>query len=107
MDILTSKISSISELKKNPMKVMASGDGEAVAILNHNKPAFYVVPVEAYAKHNSPLPNYNDEELKREIADRIRECEKHPESLLTMDDFKDIEKRLIAKLNEHSIYQKI
>nr|WP_280178663.1 hypothetical protein [Bathymodiolus heckerae thiotrophic gill symbiont] len=32
------------------MKVVRSGGGEAVAILNHNKPAFYCVPVETYEK---------------------------------------------------------
>ncbi|MDU9048921.1 MAG: type II toxin-antitoxin system Phd/YefM family antitoxin [Candidatus Electrothrix sp. Rat3] len=44
--ILSSRIASISDLKKNPMKVV--GQGEAVAILNRNKPAFYCVPARAY-----------------------------------------------------------
>ncbi len=39
--ILTSRIASISELKKNPMAVLAQGEGESVAILNRNKSAFY------------------------------------------------------------------
>jgi len=46
--ILTSRIASISELKKNPMGVLAQGEGESVAILNRNKPAFYCVPARAY-----------------------------------------------------------
>jgi antitoxin StbD len=44
--VLSSRIASISDLKKNPMKVV--GQGEAVAILNRNKPAFYCVPAKAY-----------------------------------------------------------
>lgn len=41
-------ITSISELKKNPMAVLAASNGQAVAVLNRNKPAFYCVPVELY-----------------------------------------------------------
>ncbi len=40
----------ISDLKKNPTEVALSGDGEAVAILNRNKPAFYCVPPELYQR---------------------------------------------------------
>lgn len=39
---------SITELKTNPMKVVNSEDGEPIAILNYNKPAFYCVPVDTY-----------------------------------------------------------
>lgn len=41
---------SISDLKKNPTEVALSGDGEAVAILNHNTPVFYCVPPELYQR---------------------------------------------------------
>ena len=41
---------SISDLKKNPTEVALSGDGEAVAILNRNKSAFYCVPPELYQR---------------------------------------------------------
>ena len=40
---------SISELKANPMKVVASGNGMPVVVLNRNEPAFYCVPADAYA----------------------------------------------------------
>ncbi|MCP4701347.1 MAG: type II toxin-antitoxin system Phd/YefM family antitoxin [Gammaproteobacteria bacterium] len=46
--VLSSRIASISDLKKNPMKVVARGEGEPIAILNRNKPAFYCVPARAY-----------------------------------------------------------
>jgi antitoxin StbD len=41
-------VASISELKKNPMGTVATGEGFPVAILNRNEPAFYCVPAVAY-----------------------------------------------------------
>ena len=46
--ILADTTASVSELKKNPMGTVASGDGFPVAILNRNAPAFYCVPAKAY-----------------------------------------------------------
>lgn len=46
--ILTDVAASISELKSNPMKVVASGEGLPIAVLNRNEPAFYCVPAKAY-----------------------------------------------------------
>ena len=46
--ILAETTASVSELKKNPMGTVASGDGFPVAILNRNAPAFYCVPAKAY-----------------------------------------------------------
>ena len=39
---------SITELKKSPMDTVLAGNGEAVAILNRNTPAFYCIPAERY-----------------------------------------------------------
>jgi antitoxin StbD len=46
--ILAQTTASVSELKKNPMGTVASGEGFPVAILNRNAPAFYCVPAKAY-----------------------------------------------------------
>ena len=46
--ILASIAASISELKANPMRVVASGHGMPIAVLNRNEPAFYCVPAKAY-----------------------------------------------------------
>ncbi len=46
--ILTEAAASISELKANPMKVALSANGEAIAVLNRNEPAFYCIPAETY-----------------------------------------------------------
>lgn len=46
--ILAETSASVSELKKNPMGTVATGEGFPVAILNRNAPAFYCVPAKAY-----------------------------------------------------------
>jgi antitoxin StbD len=46
--IFSEFIASVSELKKNPMRTVAAGDGLPVAILNRNEPVFYCVPAKAY-----------------------------------------------------------
>ena len=46
--VLTEMAASISELKANPMKVVASGKGMPVVVLNRNEPAFYCVAADAY-----------------------------------------------------------
>lgn len=47
--ILTNIAASITDLKRNPMGTVAEGEGDAVAILNRNEPAFYCVPPELYS----------------------------------------------------------
>ncbi len=46
--ILAELATSITELKANPMKAVASGHGMPIAVLNRNEPAFYCVPANAY-----------------------------------------------------------
>jgi antitoxin StbD len=66
--VLTDKIASVSDLKRNPMGTVKAGEGAAVAILNRNEPAFYCVPAEAYAEMMERL---EDAELNA-IADARR-----------------------------------
>ncbi|WP_323840400.1 type II toxin-antitoxin system Phd/YefM family antitoxin [Photorhabdus africana] len=47
--ILTNTTASITDLKRNPMGTYLQGEGEAIAILNRNEPAFYCVPPELFA----------------------------------------------------------
>lgn len=56
---------SITELKKSPMDTVLAGQGEAVAILNRNTPAFYCIPAELY---ESILEQLEDIELNQ-LAD--------------------------------------
>lgn len=67
--ILTSTAASITDLKRNPMGTVAEGEGNAVAILNRNEPAFYCVPPELYAYYrelaeDAELNAIADERLK-------------------------------------------
>lgn len=61
---------SISELKVNPMKVVASGDGMPVAILNRNEPAFYCIPAATY---EALLELIDDHELLKIVEERAHE----------------------------------
>jgi len=63
--VLAEITASVSELKKNPMGTVASGEGAPVAILNRNAPAFYCVPAKAY---ESLMERLEDMELNA-IAD--------------------------------------
>jgi antitoxin StbD len=65
--ILADIAASISELKANPMKVVASGNGMPIAILNRNEPAFYCVPAEAY---EAMLELIEDMELLKIVNER-------------------------------------
>jgi antitoxin StbD len=60
--IHASTTASVTELKKNPMGTVAAGEGAAVAILNHNEPAFYCVPARTY---EAMLERLKDVELKK------------------------------------------
>jgi antitoxin StbD len=68
--LLTETAASISELKANPMKVVASGNGMPVVVLNRNAPAFYCVPADAYEAMMGML---DDLELLRLVKQRQHE----------------------------------
>lgn len=46
--VLADMTASVSELKKNPMGTVATGEGLPVAILNRNEPAFYCIPAKTF-----------------------------------------------------------
>lgn len=58
--VLAETMASISELKRNPMGTVSAGDGGAVAILNHNEPAFYCIPAKTY---EAMMNRLEDQEL--------------------------------------------
>ncbi len=68
--ILAGSTASISELKKNPSALIEEADGEAVAILNHNKPTAYLVPAETYELLMEKLEDY---QLSKVIKEREAE----------------------------------
>ena len=65
--VLADCSASISELKKNPTALLKEADGAAIAILNHNKPAAYLVPAETYECLMDALDDY---ELAKVIESR-------------------------------------
>lgn len=70
---------SISELKKNPLAIIEQAEGFPVAILNHNKPAAYLVPAAAF---EALLDKLEDVEL----AAIVKAREGQPEVEVSLDD---------------------
>lgn len=71
MEVLYTNASvSISELKKNPSAVIEQADGFPVAVLNHNRPAAYLVPAAAFEAMMEAL---EDLELARLVRAREHE----------------------------------
>lgn len=68
--VLTENAASISELKANPMKVVASANGMPIAVLNRNEPAFYCVPAAAY---EAMMEMLDDVEVLRIVKERQHE----------------------------------
>lgn len=68
--IFSEVTASISELKKNPMAAVDSGEGVPIAVLNRNKPAFYCVPAEVY---EAMLDRLDDQELVAVVKARSAE----------------------------------
>lgn len=66
--IYASQVASISELKKNPTKLINEANGAAVAILNHNTAAAYLVPVEMFEQIIDVL---DEHELQRIVEKRL------------------------------------
>ena len=59
---------SISEFKKNPADVLRRADNRAVAVLSHNKTAFYMVPP---AVMEALLEELEDTDLARIARERL------------------------------------
>ena len=63
---------SITDLKKNPQALIDNAHGEAIALLNRNKPTAYIIPAETYEEL---MDLAEDIELGRIIEDRKAEKE--------------------------------
>lgn len=58
---------SISELKKNPSALLTQASGSPIAVLNHNKPAAYLIPAETYEALMDMIEDY---ELAKIVEER-------------------------------------
>lgn len=61
---------SISDLKKNPSRIINQSEGSPVAILNHNKPSAYLIPADAF---EALMEKFEDYEMGRLVKERESE----------------------------------
>ncbi len=72
---------SISELKKNPSALLAQASGSPIAVLNHNKPAAYLIPAETYEALIDMIEDYELSKLVEE-----RRADKDQAIAVSLDD---------------------
>lgn len=70
---------SISDLKKNPSRIINEAEGSPVAILNHNKPSAYLIPADAFEALMEKLEDY-------ELARVVKERENEPTVKVSLDE---------------------
>lgn len=70
---------SISDLKKNPSRIIHEAEGSPVAILNHNKPTAYLLPAEAFEALMEKLEDYK-------LAQVVKEREHEPTVKVSLDE---------------------
>jgi antitoxin StbD len=70
---------SISDLKKNPSRIINQSEGAPVAILNHNKPSAYLIPAEAFEVLMEKLEDY-------EMGRLVKERENEPAVKVSLDE---------------------
>lgn len=70
---------SMTEFKKNPNATFRESGGQVVAVLSHNKPAFYMVPPERY---EAMLEAINDLHLVSVVKERLNQRGRVVEVLL-------------------------
>jgi len=66
--LYATQVASISELKKNPTKLINNAHGMPVVILNHNIAAAYLIPVETFEKL---MDTIDDNELRHLVEQRL------------------------------------
>ena len=60
---------SVTELKRNFAGILASAQGNPVAVLNHNKPEAYLIPARHHEQLLSRLEDAEDRKLVLERSD--------------------------------------
>ena len=68
--VLADCSASISELKKNPTALLNDSEGSPIAILNHNKPAAYLIPAETYEWMVELIDDY---QLGKLVEERLKD----------------------------------
>ncbi len=71
MEVLYADVTiSMSEFKKNPAAVLREAKNRPVAVLNHNKAAFYMLEP---ALFEAMLEELSDQQLSRTVLERMSE----------------------------------
>jgi len=71
--LLANRSVSITELKRSPSAIIEQAGDEAVAVLNHNRPAAYLIPAAMYKRQMAALDTAG---LREAIASSRRD--QHP-----------------------------
>ncbi|MGY2287136.1 type II toxin-antitoxin system Phd/YefM family antitoxin [Pseudomonas gingeri] len=79
--VLSNRVVSVSELKKNPSAVLSEAGGEPVAVLNHNRVMGYMVPADVF---EMMMERLDDLELAQLARERIEANE--PPVRVSLDD---------------------
>jgi antitoxin StbD len=66
--LYATQVASISELKKNPTKLINDAHGMPLVILNHNVAAAYLIPAETFEKLMNAL---DESELRSLVEQRL------------------------------------
>jgi len=68
--MFTDRTVSMSDFKKNPAAVLRVADQHPVAVMSHNKPAFYMVEPKLF---EAMLEEISDHELRQTVLARLAE----------------------------------
>ncbi len=67
------KVVSVTDLKKNPARVVDDAGDQPVAVLSHNKPAFYLLAPEVFERL---LERLDDADLTKLARTRMKEVDR-------------------------------
>jgi antitoxin StbD len=80
--LLTNLTISMSDFKKNPAKVLRDAGNEPVAVLNHNKAAFYLIDPTLF---EALIDEVEDAQLMPLLRQRIANAEKGNYKIVDID----------------------
>jgi antitoxin StbD len=80
--LLTNLTISMSDFKKNPAKVLRDAGDEPVAVLNHNKAAFYLIDPTLF---EALIDEVEDAQLMPLLRQRIANAEKGSYKIVDID----------------------